>query len=425
MFTVLHVEHNRFYHAIVKNLLAKDEIQYIPVRSRMEAMEILKSTKVNLIITGLIFQDASGEEFIKELCSSKYKNLPIIIFSSNDEEETIESLKLLGTVNYINKNTSLENLKTNVYKHISRNATYEELRKFKIAVLNSNELELLTVKKMFETNFLSEVHYYNNAESFIDSREEYNLYLINFALAKISGDHIVSAIRERNPKAVIISITAVDSEEIISNLLAAGANDYIKKPFSEDSFLSRIHINIKGYIFDESLEPKKNTAQTNKKLVGLMDKEAVCKRLFEEIKRVRRHKGKLSIVYLGIDKYDHLKISYGMKYINEVVKAISEIIKDHIRLTDIMGYFSEKEFLLILPSTDVLGGVTIAEKLRDIIEYTDFGREELTMTVSGGVAELTNEEAQELIAKASELMHQASFYGGNRVEHVIENENVY
>lgn len=256
MFSVLHVEHNRFYHEIVRNLISGEELQYIPVKSPREAYKVLQDTKINLIITGLIFEDTSGVEFIRSLNTSRYRGLPILILSSNDDEDIRRKTPDLGPLEFINKNTAMDRLKIHINKYINRCSMYEKLKSFKIAVVNDNEFELSTLKKMLTSNHVAEADYYTDVDALFKSKEEYSLYLLDYALPGVSGDRLTSIIREKNRKALIFVITAVEDDEILSNIYNAGANDYIIKPFGEDVLLSRLRASVTTYLLNRELRNK-------------------------------------------------------------------------------------------------------------------------------------------------------------------------
>jgi DNA-binding NtrC family response regulator len=125
MFTVLHVEHSYFCRRIVKDLLiySDNELEYISVQTPSEANKILENQKVNVIITGLEFGNETGESFIKVLNKSKYKDIPIIVLSGNDDEDFKRKLLAQGVVAYVNKNASIERLKNYVSKYKNRDST--------------------------------------------------------------------------------------------------------------------------------------------------------------------------------------------------------------------------------------------------------------------------------------------------------------
>jgi FOG: GGDEF domain len=77
--------------------------------------------------------------------------------------------------------------------------------------------------------------------------------------------------------------------------------------------------------------------------------------------------------------------TYGNPVGDKVLVAIADILKQNIRVTDVVGRWSGEEFLIILPDTDKKGAVTLAEKIRTIVENTNF-ETVLKLTSSFGVS---------------------------------------
>jgi response regulator of citrate/malate metabolism len=127
MFTVLHVEYSNFCKRIVKDLLihSYNDLKYVSAQTPSESKQILEDEKVNLIITGLEFINETGEEFIKSVSKSKYKDIPIIVLSANEDEEMKRKLFAEGAAAYINKDAHIERLKNYVSKYRNRKVTKE------------------------------------------------------------------------------------------------------------------------------------------------------------------------------------------------------------------------------------------------------------------------------------------------------------
>lgn len=419
MFTVLHVEHNRFFHEIVRNMIADEELNYIPVKSPKEAFKILESTKINLIITGLIFEGETGEQLIENLHKSRYKNLPVLILSATEDEDMKNKKFEHGEIEFINKNTAMSKFKYYVNKYVNRDETYDKLNKIKIAVLDDNELELKIIQKMFALNNVTQVDYYSDPETFLQSKEEYSLYLIDYMLPKMSGEKVIAELRKKYKSALIFAISSIENEAVISNIMYAGANDYIIKPINEEIFLARIKANLTTYLLQRDSNIRNIIQEKDVNLDGLTNlynRKYTFKRLEEEVKRHNRFKESLSLVIFNVDRFKRVNTVYGHEFGDEVLIKIGNILKNQVRLTDILGRFGGEEFILILPGTDLQGAIILCDKLRNAIEDTDFGTDELTMTVSGGVVEANNEEPIELIDKANELMLRGKQNGRNRIE---------
>jgi two-component system response regulator ArlR len=80
-----------------------------------------------------------------------------------------------------------------------------------------------------------------------------DLILLDWMLPGISGLEVCKKIREKNQKVPIIFLTAKDTIQETIEGLKAGANDYIKKPFSFDELLERIKVHFRTNSLDEIL----------------------------------------------------------------------------------------------------------------------------------------------------------------------------
>jgi DNA-binding response OmpR family regulator len=75
---------------------------------------------------------------------------------------------------------------------------------------------------------------------------DYDLFLIDWMLPRVSGIEICRQIRRKDPVVPIIFLTAKDAVQDIVFALETGANDYIKKPFSFDELLARIRVQLRS-----------------------------------------------------------------------------------------------------------------------------------------------------------------------------------
>ena len=72
-----------------------------------------------------------------------------------------------------------------------------------------------------------------------------DLILLDWMLPKLSGLKVCESFRKNNTTTPIIFLTAKDTVQETIEGLKAGANDYIKKPFSFDELLERIKIHFR------------------------------------------------------------------------------------------------------------------------------------------------------------------------------------
>jgi len=85
----------------------------------------------------------------------------------------------------------------------------------------------------------------------LTQKENFDLIILDWMLPKMTGLNLCKALRLKNTVTPVIFLTAKDSVQETIEGLKAGANDYIKKPFSFDELLERIKIH-----FRNQTEPK-------------------------------------------------------------------------------------------------------------------------------------------------------------------------
>lgn len=73
-----------------------------------------------------------------------------------------------------------------------------------------------------------------------------DLILLDWMLPKLSGLEVCEAIRKKDKSTPILFLTAKDTIQETIEGLKAGANDYIKKPFSFEELLERIKIHFRN-----------------------------------------------------------------------------------------------------------------------------------------------------------------------------------
>lgn len=76
--------------------------------------------------------------------------------------------------------------------------------------------------------------------------EQPDLILLDWMLPKLSGLEVCKAIRKKDTQTPILFLTAKDTIQETIEGLKAGANDYIKKPFSFEELLERIKIHFRN-----------------------------------------------------------------------------------------------------------------------------------------------------------------------------------
>lgn len=126
-----------------------------------------------------------------------------------------------------------------------------------------------------------------------------------------------------------------------------------------------------------------------------------------------------TLIMIDIDFFKKVNDVYGHQAGDMVLSTTGKLILSNFRRTDIGCRYGGEEFLVILPHTDLAGGVLAAENLRKKIQDTVFqmGDTVIPVTASFGVATIppgeTDHEAT--LEKADRCLYKAKESGRNRV----------
>ena len=104
---------------------------------------------------------------------------------------------------------------------------------------------------------------------------------------------------------------------------------------------------------------------------------------------------------------------------------MSAIFSDCIREVDYAARYGGEEFLILLPQTDLEGGVEVAERIQNRLADTklDDEKKKVGITLSIGVAEFPQhgDTAEAIIAAADAALYLAKRRGRNRVARATAN----
>jgi len=144
-------------------------------------------------------------------------------------------------------------------------------------------------------------------------------------------------------------------------------------------------------------------------------------RLDEEFKRSARFGHTMSLIMLDIDNFKEFNDAYGHPRGDDVLRSVSSIIRQNLREMDIAARYGGEEFVVVLPETDCVGAIAVAERIRRGVEGQRFapnGVEGVRRTVSVGVATFPADAqtSLRLLEAADAAMYRAKRAGKNRVE---------
>jgi diguanylate cyclase (GGDEF)-like protein len=195
--------------------------------------------------------------------------------------------------------------------------------------------------------------------------------------------------------------------------LTVVANFYLERDFRR----SYLHT-----LLDRLRLEQSNAASRHDALTGLANRRLLSERFEELWQAGDNHASPVAAILLDVDHFKAFNDSYGHPAGDSCLKQISACIVTELRdERDLAARFGGEEILLLLPQTELIEAVRIAERIRRAIEalglpHREAGTRQI-VTASFGVAAVavTTFSAAELIAAADTALYAAKRAGRNQV----------
>jgi diguanylate cyclase (GGDEF)-like protein len=166
-----------------------------------------------------------------------------------------------------------------------------------------------------------------------------------------------------------------------------------------------------------ALEYEEVFAQARKdSLTGLSNRFVFEERIGSIVEQANRHGHPLTLAALDLDHFKAVNDSMGHMMGDQVLKQVAEILKNQIRLTDLLVRMGGDEFLLVLPDTSMRDARCLAERLCLAVEelhiVTDAGK----LAVSIGLSEWeTGMNIDDWMERADDILYRAKANGRAQV----------
>ncbi len=158
-------------------------------------------------------------------------------------------------------------------------------------------------------------------------------------------------------------------------------------------------------------------------VTGLWNRRVFAARLSEEVARATRYGSPLSLLMLDLDDFKVINDDLGHLAGDTVLEAVGNMLRSHLRESDVPIRYGGDEFAIILPGITKTEAFVVAEKLREelaataVTVTTEDSTRDVHITASLGVASggSRTAEALSLLEAADGALYQAKASGRNQV----------
>jgi diguanylate cyclase (GGDEF)-like protein len=252
------------------------------------------------------------------------------------------------------------------------------------------------------------------------------LVIVDWMMPDLTGLEICQHIRSE-PQAsytYIILLTGKSEKDSVVAGLAAGADDYLTKPFHQEELVARVGVGLRIMGLQREIEAKnlllKELALTDA-LTSLPNRRAIEDWATRQLSAAVRYGFSFWVALADLDHFKSVNNTHGHDAGDTVLKTFSEILKRRSRQSDICGRIGGEEFLLVLTHATEENAKSVIDRVREELEATQFNFDgnSLKVTASFGLAGFAGTRAPDfnrLVAQADVALYSAKRQGRNRLE---------
>jgi two-component system, cell cycle response regulator len=252
------------------------------------------------------------------------------------------------------------------------------------------------------------------------------IIVTDWMLPDFSGLELLQKIRaeEQREYTYVIVLSAKSEKDNVVKGLAAGADDYLTKPFDASELLARIGVGNRTVDLHREIDAKNRLLEAlahTDSMTDLPNRRAIEDWADRQLRGAARHGFPMWVVQADLDSFKEINDGHGHDAGDLVLKRFSEVLKGNTRASDICGRMGGDEFLLVITHVEKRYIEVTINRLREewaACEF-EFGDKRVSLTASFGIAGFCGKGAPTfpaLVAQADKALYAAKRAGGNRVE---------
>jgi len=244
---------------------------------------------------------------------------------------------------------------------------------------------------------------------------DFTIVFTDMIMPEMDGMQLLNHIRENYPKIGVIVITGYGHTFTYTDVIKAGASDFIAKPFNADE-----------------LEAKLNRLVRELNLVRQLERHSICDpltdlynrryfntKILTEVQRAERQGYHIFLQLLDVDNLKGYNDENGHLGGDELLKTVGRILRESIRENVDWDFrFGGDEFGVVFAQLELKQTVAVAKRILE--KYNEHG---FTGTgLSCGIARFIRRTADsweddiaDLIARADKALYKAKSMGKNQV----------
>jgi len=384
------------------------------VGSLEELKNIPNLNEFLLAICDYHLSDAEKGEAIDFLIE---KRVPTIVLTGSYDEKIREVVLNKGVVDYLVK--GIPNIKEHVINSIRRAL---KNMKTKVLVVDDSPIERSIMKKIL-LNMLFQILEASSGKEvlkILENNPDIKLIILDYYLPEDDTIQLIYTIRNKYKKEelAIVVVSGVIKTNLIPVLLKAGANDFLKKPFTIEEFMVRVINTLDMLDIIKELE----FYAYKDYLTQLWNRRYFFLEAEKTWSMAKRYNLKIALIMTDIDDFKKINDTYGHEVGDEVLKDFANHLRKFFkRNEDLVARIGGEEFAVMCGYEKKELLLSHLENLLKEIENSEIciklkeDKIKIKYTVSMGVEFELKESLKDMIISADAKLYESKRLGKNRI----------
>ncbi len=378
-----------------------------------EARSSIETNPPDLVLLDLVFPEVTenGLDLLREL-SAKTPPIPAIILTFRDNFSQRLEVARLGGYGFLSKPVA----PSQVMQVVSQVLQQHHLEQFKVMVVDDDPQVLSILANCLQSTNL-QILTLEDSRNFWESLEAFtpDLLVLDINMPHVNGLELCRVIRNDTQwnSLPVLFISGQSDHETVLQVFGVGADDFISKPFSEETvmirILNRLHrLNVIRSLSEVDL------------LTGIANRRKFAAEWERLLRRAARNNKYLSLAILDLDNFKQVNDRYGHEMGDQVLHDLGKLLQRSFRQDDLVARWGGEEFVI---SWDGVNKKEAAQRLGQVlhnfrsIEFTTIDGNNFRVTFSAGVVQYPEDgnNFPVLYHQADHLLYRAKQEGRNRI----------
>ncbi len=406
---LLIIEDSPLIQKVIKHLAATElNCEYDLVGTMVDTVSLIDKNNYFLALADLSLPDAPNGEVVDILLAADISTI-VLTASMNDARR--QQMLNKGVLDYI-------------YKE-NRDSYFSAVKLANQIMLNKDLTVLVaddskTLRKYISTQLrkmlytVIEVENGQQALQALNQHPEIELLITDYNMPVMNGIELIKAIRQKRSRNTfpIIGLSSSTDPTLSAQFIKYGANDFLITPFIHEEFQWRVLKTMEQI----SLFREISNAATKDYLTQLFNRRFFIQQTEKLLSDAKRNNTELVVGLIDIDHFKSVNDTHGHDAGDTVLVQVAQILMQVFKGFTVARYGGE-EFVVSIQKVNLELTLKYFEKFRKLVNETRFEiqGENISISVSLGVAKLEDESLIPLINRADTALYDAKNSGRNKL----------